>query len=532
MRHPFASAATIAAAACLALPLAAEAQTSDVAAIQRQLETLQSTLEEQQRLLQEQAAEIQQLREQIQGASAAPAQVAEQRPAVQPTPSPTDSVRITTTGPRPIIISADQRNSIAPRAVVQLDMADYDEDPNVGALDYRRGSVGGNGNRETNAARDFSDGAYFRRARVGFEGMIARDFNYRVMLELGGSGTEGPTRINDAWISYTALEPLVIQLGAFSPPANMDDGTSIEHLVFIERSSAAELARSLAGADGRIGIGVRGSGSRWMGALTLTSRTVNDAEVFDSQLALVGRTGFLVATSDDYNAHAGLSGTWVEHLADQGAGVGIPVRFRERPEIRIDSARLIDTGSIDADHAYVAGVEFGANWKNFYVQAENFWFGLDRPQGSTLPDPSFGGFYAQTSWVVTGEARRYDPANGSFQGPRPATPFSAAGGIGAWELALRYSNMDLNFHEGVLGTAALVDAVRGGEQNIWTFGINWHVNSNLRFLFNYLHIDVTRLNPAGPTNATPFGPGPATPPFGVDIGQTLDVYALRSQFNF
>ena len=42
-------------------------------------------------------------------------------------------------------------------------------------------------NRETNAARDFSEGFYFRRARFGVEGTIARDFNYRLLLELGGA---------------------------------------------------------------------------------------------------------------------------------------------------------------------------------------------------------------------------------------------------------------------------------------------------------------------------------------------------------
>ena len=111
--------------------------------------------------------------------------------------------------------------------------------------DFRRGSVGATANRETNAARDFSEGIYFRRARFGIEGNIARDFNYRLLLELGGAGTEGPTRINDAWIAYTGLAPFTLQLGAFSPPANMDDGTTPEDLPFIERASVSELSRTL-----------------------------------------------------------------------------------------------------------------------------------------------------------------------------------------------------------------------------------------------------------------------------------------------
>jgi phosphate-selective porin OprO and OprP len=537
VRNAFANLISSAVLAALAVSATQAASPDSVAAISQQLQTLQETLAQQQRMLEQQADEIRQLRQQLDSVSTQSDQLDElQRAANDAKLATREAARVSMNGARPTITSAEGRSSFAPRALVQFDMADYHEDPEGSATaDFRRGSVGANGNRDTNAARDFSDGAYFRRARFGFEGMIARDFNYRIMLDLGGAGTEGPARISDAWVSYTGFAPFTLQLGAFSPAANMDDSTSVDSTLFIERASPAELSRALAGADGRIGFGARGSGTRWMGAMTLTNRTVNDAEVFDSQLAAVGRAGFLLATAADYNIHAGLSGTWVFAPADQGSAAGAmrtPLRLRERPEIRVDSTRLIDTGSIDADSGFATAVEFGANWRNVYFQAENFWYGIDRPESSMLSAPSFGGYYAQASWLITGESRRYEIANGAFQAPRPFVPFTASGGPGAWELALRYSHTDLNYHEGVLGTAALADAVRGGEQNIWTLGINWYLNPNLRLLFNYLRIEVDRLNPAGPSNLTPFGPAPGTPPSGVQIGQDLDVYALRSQFSF
>lgn len=102
----------------------------------------------------------------------------------------------------------------------------------------------------------------------------------------------------------------------------MDDGINVESSLFIERASSAELSRTLGGADGRIGLGLRGSGTRWMSSLTLTTRTVNDADVFDSQLAAVGRFGGLIATSSDYQLHAGVSGTWVFQSPDQGSAAG------------------------------------------------------------------------------------------------------------------------------------------------------------------------------------------------------------------
>jgi phosphate-selective porin OprO and OprP len=431
------------------------------------------------------------------------------------------------------LASADGRNTITFRSLVQGDAAWYDQDPVLPlATDYRRGSVGNIPNRDNNAARDLSSGIYFRRARFGFEGTFNRDFTYRITAELGGAGTETQGRVNDAWLAYTGFAPFTFQIGAFTPPTNLDDGTSADDTLFMERGTATELSRTLGGADGRIGVGMRVAGQRWMSAFTLTSRTIADAEVFDSQTALLARAGFLALTAGDYNLHVGAAGTYVLHPADVGLDAGgarYSVRLRDRPELRVDSTRLIDTGSIDADHAYVYGVEVAGNWKNFQAQAENFWFGVDRL--NSAKNPKFGGYYVQGSWLLTGESRRYVMANGSFQSPRPRAPFNSGGGIGAWELALRFSHADFNFEEGILGSAPSVDSIRGGEQDVRTLGVNWYATPNVKFMLNYLRVDVDRLNPAG-VGATPFGAAPATPPTGVQIGQKFDAIALRSQFNF
>jgi phosphate-selective porin OprO/OprP len=522
--------------AAVLLALSASVPTPAVAAdatLQAQVEALRASIAEQRAQLEAQAQRLEAQQKQLEALTAQlghdDAQAAQARVATQEAP------KLTFNNNRPTITSADSRSSIAFRANVQLDAAIHGASPEGPlATDFRRGSVGNVPNRENNAARDFSDGFYFRRARFGVEGTMARDWNYRLLLELGGSGTEGPTRINDAWIAYTGLAPFTFQLGAFSPPANMDDGTSPEDLLFLERSTAGELSRTLGGADGRIGLGVKASGARYMTAFTLTTRTVNDAEVFDTQLAAVARAGFLAATSADYNVHLGVNGTYVFSPPDQGSGASPrhPLRFRDRPEIRVDSVRLIDTGSIDADDASVYGLEFGANWKNLYLQGEHFWFDVARRAPSALPDPDFAGYYLQGSWVITGESRRYNAATGSFQNPRARAPFAAGGGIGAWELAARYSRMDLDFTEGVDGGAAGAAAVRGGEQSVVALGVNWYPNPNLKMMLDYLLIDVDRLNPAGAGNTQPFGPAPNTPPTGVNVGQELDVFALRTQFSF
>lgn len=478
-------------------------EAADIAALQQAIEKQQAQLDEQKKQLEALKA----------------AKIASQ-----------DAPRSSITYNRPTIASADGRSTISLRALVQTDYAHYEQrSPGSLSSDFRRGSIGTTPNRENGGARDLSDGMYFRRARIGVEGMINRDFNYRLVAELGGNGTEGPTRINDAWINYTGFAPFTIQVGAGSPPANLDDGTTPEDSLFIERASPSDLSRSLAGADGRTGIGVRGSGARWFGASTITGRTVNDAEVSDSQMAVVSRIAGLIATSSDYNVHVGASGTYVIHPPDAGTdvtGTRYGIRFRNQPELRVDSTRLIDSGSIDADHAYAMGAEFAANWRNFMIQSERFWYGIER-RNFPLRDPKFNGWYVQGSWVVTGESHRYNMASASYQNPRPFVNASSQGGWGAWELALRFSRSDLDFLAGDARLATPTDGVRGGVQDNFTVGVNWYANANIKVAFNYLHIDVNRLNPS----PTAFGAAPASPPRGVEIGQDFNAYALRIQYS-
>jgi hypothetical protein len=38
-------------------------------------------------------------------------------------------------------------------------------------------------------------------------------------------------------------------------------------------------------------------------------------------------------------------------------------------------------------------------------------------------------------------------------------------------------------HSGAAGTSATADAIRGGMQDIWTFGVNWYINTNVKLIW-------------------------------------------------
>ncbi len=430
---------------------------------------------------------------------------------------------------RPTISTADGAFTASFRGVFQLDAAHYDQDA-AGPLatDFRRGSYGDAS--ENDHARDLSDGANFRRARIGIEGKAFGAFDYNFLYDFGGSGTEEAGKISAAWVQYGfPVANLKLRIGAFSPPSGLEEAVSTNGSLFVERASPSETVRAIAAGDGRTAVALLAGGDNWTGTAAITGNIIGTSS-FDEQTAFVGRLTYVPFRRDDSLIHVGVNTSIVFNPAAGGPDVtGAPattnIRLRDRPEIRVDGTRLIDTGNIDADGLTAIGAEFGAQWKNLYVQTEYFDIDVDRK--GALSDPDFSGWYAQAGWTITGEPRRYSA--GTFDAPRPAKPFDLKKGTwGAWELGLRYSVLDLNYLAGSPGTAPVASAIRGGEQEIFTLGLNWYVNNVLRFQAAFQDVSVDRLSPGG----TAFGTGAATPPAGAQVGQDFNIYSLRTQYAF
>jgi phosphate-selective porin OprO/OprP len=368
------------------------------------------------------------------------------------------------------------------------------------------------------AGIDFSSGSNFRRARIGLSGTLYKDWSYEFLYDLGGSGVEGAT-IASAYLQYDALAPVHVRIGAYPTPESFEDSTSASDLLFLERAQPVDLERSIAGSDGRGGGTLFAYDDNYYIAASYTGGLAGESNVFDEESNVVGRAAYRFNLGDDVNFAVGADTTYVIKPADLTAGQNASetVQLRERPELNVDdqSIRLIDTGKINANHMFSYGLEATGNWHNFYGQAGYFHFGVDR-RDSPLSNPDFDGWYAQASWVLTGESKPYHPERGAYGSPSPADEFSFdKPGWGAWELAARYSVLDLNFDQGAAGTATPLNGIRGGEQKIWTAGINWYPNSAIRFLLDYQHMDVDRLTSAG-----------------ADAGARLDAVSLRAQLAF
>lgn len=431
----------------------------------------------------------------------------------------------------PGIATADGRFTANLLAVMQFDVADYFQG-SAGPLasDFRRGGAVA----DTGHARNLQDGSTFRRARFGIAGKAFGDFEYTALFAFDGAGSEDNGHIQELWLQYSGIKPLHIRVGAFRPSLGLEDQGSTNGMPFLERPASTDIGASLAGGDFREAGQIVANSDRFYASAAVTGRLATTAgaatvQPYRDPLGFVGRVAAVAYRDDNTLVHVGAHGSYVDHPANtagpdaNGLSALGAIQLRERPELRVDGTRLIDTGAIAAAHAYSAGAEGAIQYRNLLLQGEYEYYGIDRGP-SALSDPHFSGFYVEGTWVITGQRRRYNTGNFAFDGPVIKGSFNPfKGSWGAWELAARYSSTDLDYNAGTTGSAPLANAVRGGSQHIAAAALNWYLNPIMRVIFQYQHVAVDRLSPNAATYLTPVG---------AFVGQSYDDLAARFQFAF
>ncbi|MEJ1968750.1 MAG: porin [Rhizomicrobium sp.] len=470
---------------------------------------------------------------------------------------------------RPVFSSPDGNFTFAVRALAQLDWGYYSQGAGAASLPAAFGP-------------DLSSGANFRRVYLGVQGKAFGNFSYNVNFDFGGSGgTETPGHIQSVYLQYDGLAPFAFRIGAYPAPASIEDGTSAGDTIFLERNAPSDLQRNIAGGDGRDSVSILYLGDEIFGALSYTGNKIGDgakalaaagataAPNYDEQEAVVGRLSDRFWHDANTNIVLGVNGTYVIKPPDAVAHGGATLSttpggtalnsftLSDPPELTVDSngTVLATTGSLPTNHITQWGVEAAGNFLNIYGQAGYYGIQVDRaPVAFTQftaaatshtqvvqpSNNSFTGWYAQLSWFLTGEQKPYSVATGSFTAPKILHPlgFGDDAGWGAFELAGRYSDLDLNSHEldgtdivtnwtgATTRTYNFYNTVRGGDQRILTAALNWYPNSFVKFAFQYQYVQVSRLqSPAAVTTAGV----PVLPT--VNGGQNLSTIALRAQLS-
>ena len=512
-------------AICGTLAAIAPAHAQSSASLNSQIQALQDQV----RALNQQLQNLQSQVVQTQRNQAATSQAVTQmqsQPAAASGTAAASGVVVSMPNNRPTISSADGQNSISLTGRVHWDVGDYM------TVDPRNSHV---------SPTDLNSGQNVRRARIGVMGKVLGDWNYALIYDFGGSTDNGPGSpgstaatasggVETAEVTYNGFRPFAVEGGIQDVPYTLDEATSSNDIMFLERASSQVIAANLVAGDFRSNFGGHWNNDRaWVGAYFTGPDTGTIHGVTNGvaqQIGAVQRATYQVLQSDQYSLHAGIDASELLKPETSG-GVRVVTSFSDRPELRIDPTSIINTGTLGSatnpvTGASVVGAEFAGGYGSLFGQAEYFHYNVNR-QG--LESASFNGGYAQASYTITGEHRKYNPSTGAYTAISPARPFDIAhftdGAWGALELAARYSIIDLNsnYSSGQV-TSASTSAVAGGKQQVFTLGANWYVNNNIRFMLDYLHGKIDK--PEGTA-------GVAFAPLGSNIGLSFNAIALRTQ---
>ncbi|MEM9702992.1 MAG: porin, partial [Planctomycetota bacterium] len=214
--------------------------------------------------------------------------------------------------------------------------------------------------------------------------------------------------------------------------------------------------------------------------------------------------------------HFAIAGTVADPDETGGPLNSNEARFRTRPEARTGD-RWLNTGRIpDVERFNVLGLEHVLNYGAFQWVSEAQVVSNNRNNGAE--DATFHGAYTYVSYFLTGEHMPWNRESGTLGRVKPLGDFflvrtcdgGCGGGWGAWQIAARYSYLDLNDAD-----------VFGGIADSFTLGVNWYWNDAASLQFNYV-------NGAIRDSAVVSGVGAAGDP----IDSRYDILGLRIRLDF
>ncbi|SCW37479.1 phosphate-selective porin OprO and OprP [Sphingobium faniae] len=303
-----------------------------------------------------------------------------------------------------------------------------------------------------------------RRLRLGGEGQLGGGFGYKLEVELSDNKVDAV----DTYISYERGKWLVM-LG------NQNQFQSLDELIGDTSGSVMERAAftDAFGFERRLGLAVQyksgivlaqaGIFSDSIDSLVNPDGDQNNSYGVDGRVVLAPKFG-------KTQLHFGLSGHWrdLQRLS------GNPVEYRQRPFLHTVNSYFLNSGKMAVHGENHYGLELAGVHGPLWWAGEGHWLRVRRPG---LADPTFFGGYGEVGYVLTGETRSYK--NGIFGGVKPDNPVgNGSGGLGAWQVALRYDHLDMNDRD-----------IVGGTQKSYIAALVWTPIEYLRFNVNYAHID-------------------------------------------
>lgn len=329
---------------------------------------------------------------------------------------------------------------------------------------------------------DIEDGVFMRRARLGFDGSYRENTEVRLDFELGAPGHPN---LFDGYGNLLGVPFLgTVRLGQFREPFSLEAQTSSNFYTFMERAFNTCF-----------------DPSRNWGIMFYNH---NSAETITWAVgAFRDQTNFYGADASDSGGRAVTTRTtWLPYFDDDNDGdsyweLGASYSFRDPREnrvncpvkplnylyefrsndLQISTPNILQLFNNNVDTAQLFGFETTRTIGPLNLQGEYIATLVELANQTNLSH----GSYAQASYFLTGEHRRWNRTLGTFGPTKVNSPFlSRSGGgfdgTGAWEVAFRWNDINIQGSDANRGTSGYA---RG-----YTAALNWYLNDNVRLMIN------------------------------------------------
>jgi phosphate-selective porin OprO/OprP len=326
-------------------------------------------------------------------------------------------------------------------------------------------------------AKAIPNSFFLRRARPILEASVGRYFDFRIMPDFA----QGQTVLFDAYWEGKFVPQFTVRAGKFKPPVGFERLQSATDITFAERGLPTNLAPNR-----DVGLQVAGDIAEGVFAYQVgifdgvPDLGNGDADVNDSK-DLAARVFFQPIKDGALRGLGfGVSGSTGKELGS-GTASGLAgyrsasqqTFFRYRTDAALPANSAIAEGRRNriSPHAYLGLGSLG-------VLNELIVSSQEVRLGASTAKLTHRAWQASAAYFLTGE-------QAGFRSPTPKKPFDLkAGGWGAFEIAARYGELDIDDDAFPVFASSSSAASKAKGLGL---GLNWHLNRQIKVTVNYEH---------------------------------------------
>ena len=368
------------------------------------------------------------------------------------------------------IVSEDGKSEINLTGRMHFDVRSFNSD-----------FTGTDANAYRSTSQKWADQFDIRRARIGFQGKFQNDFTFEMVWNAAASDS---SNIDTGWINYGAKKEAQIRVGRFKQPFNLEELTSSNNIDFVERSYVNQFAPGK-----KVGIMLHGipmDGTTYgvsvfqennstvtaSGNVQYAGRaTANIAKLADMKDSVL-HLG-LGATDGSYDSAVSSSAADVAGISLRNEPRGVDPVFKLTNNTSASYASKISKSLIGLEGAYAINA---LKLQSEYIEARYKHYDMGN-SGALEADGKVKVYYIAALYNITGESWADVYRDGAWGAVKPKSNFSTSGGLGAWQVGLRYSAYNAEVASGTV-----TGSPKG---NTSTLGLTWFINPNARVMLDH-----------------------------------------------